>query len=133
MSPGHPKRTSQSHGRPKAHLETELLLDCARTSLSSSTAARVRELALQPLDWTLLYQMALAHRVGPLLHRNLQRSAPQSVPAPVVEHLRDHARATPRRHLLLTRPPLPPLPALRAPRLRHLPHKRPLITTRVCG
>src|SRR5688572_16730907 len=133
MSPGHPKRTSQSHGRPKAHLETELLLDCARTSLSSSTAARVRELAIQPLDWALLYQMALAHRVGPLLHRNLQRSAPQSVPAPVVEHLRDHARATGRRNLFLTGRLLRLLAAFNDRRIRVIPFKGPLIATHVYG
>lgn len=65
--------------------EAELLIACARPSLSAETAARVQRLAEGAPDWDRVLRLARRHGLVSFLHRHLP---PASVPAPVIGTLR---------------------------------------------
>jgi hypothetical protein len=52
--------------------EMEILLACARRSLSSSHRDRIRAACrLGPIDWHSILYAALEHKIAPLVYQNL--------------------------------------------------------------
>src|SRR5437868_7023845 len=82
--------------------EVQLLLACARVGLDAARAEHVRALLRRDLDWAWLLRAAQAHAVTPLLSWHLSRLAPDAVPAPFGEELRQWFRDNAGRNLLLT-------------------------------
>ena len=68
--------------------EGELLLHCARARLSRETAARVAELARAPLDWDLVFRLAIRHGTIPRLHLHLAAACPGVAPPEVTARIR---------------------------------------------
>jgi len=58
-----------------ASREKQLLFCCARREVNPETAARIRELAAQLLDWDYVVSQADEHSIIPLLERSLRRTA----------------------------------------------------------
>ena len=56
--------------------EKDLLLCCARTTMDADSAARIRVLLRDDIDWSALLQTALRHGVMPLLYRSLSTYLP---------------------------------------------------------
>jgi hypothetical protein len=67
--------------------EAALLVACARRRLDSDAAARIRARVRVGLDWAAVLRLAERHRVAPLLHRQLLRACPESVPRPTLDEL----------------------------------------------
>ena len=56
--------------------EARVVLACARTRVGPESAAEIRALVAEPLDWELLCDSADKHRVTQLLFRNLTAICP---------------------------------------------------------
>jgi hypothetical protein len=82
--------------------EVELLLCCARTHLDSETAARIRALLQQRIDWKHLFQIAQEHGMMPLLYWNLHGTFPEAMPQATMNDLREQFRTNSLRNLVLT-------------------------------
>ena len=76
---------------------------CARTEVSAESAAEIRALAAEPLDWELLCSSADKHRVTQLLFRNLSAICPEALPADVKARLRHQFHANAGTNLKLAR------------------------------
>jgi hypothetical protein len=111
--------------------ERDLLLRCARLTLSPDDAARVREIVVaNKIDWTAL--IALARRQGliPFLHRHLHRlPLPADAAAALGARHRDGAHRTLRLAAELRRL----LDALAAAGIDALPYKGPTLAVQAYG
>jgi len=83
------KRTPASSWFPEARF----ILLCARTSLSGAVRQRVRETALESLDWPLVLDLARFHGVGPLLWRSITATCADLVPPAALTALRQVTQA----------------------------------------
>lgn len=68
--------------------ETQILLCCARAQLESKDRDKLRACLQNPIDWDRLYTRANQQGVMPLLFWHLSQTAPDAVPAHVMEELR---------------------------------------------
>jgi hypothetical protein len=83
-------------------VEHELLLGLARTCQDERNVNRLRTLLDQTVDWPHLLQLAVHHRVIPLLYQSLQRAFPGLAPANVMQALQQQYMNIAQRNLLLT-------------------------------
>ncbi len=67
--------------------EMALLLQCARPSVKPHDMARVSSLLHAELNWEQILQMAVQHRVLPLLYRYLQENGLNQIPSESLRHL----------------------------------------------
>ncbi len=74
-------------------LEAELLVWCARTSISEALQTRIRQRVTEPLDWSVLLNLAGYHGVFPLLYRNLAALCSDLVPADTLAWIRQKTQA----------------------------------------
>ncbi|HEX8131608.1 MAG TPA: nucleotidyltransferase family protein [Pyrinomonadaceae bacterium] len=72
--------------------EVELFLCCARTRMEAWHVARLRQLLDGALDWNFILGFAESHSLIPLLYTHLHARAPEKVPPPVYEKLREQFR-----------------------------------------
>lgn len=82
--------------------EEEFLLRCARSHREEEGADAASDLIQQSLDWDLLLQLALRHRLMPALYRELGRVSAEDVPAGFRERLRDYFYLNAARNHLFT-------------------------------
>jgi hypothetical protein len=105
-----------------------VLLASACASLGMDQTAKLRQLAASPaIDWNGLIRTAADHGILPLLHRALERSAGDLVPAGALALLQQRAQANARRNLMLLRDLLRLIAAMRSAGVRVLPYKGPLL------
>jgi len=97
-----PDRAMYHIGPPGTDVEHELLLGLARTCQNERTVNRLRTLLDQTVDWPHLLQLAVQHRVIPLLYQSLQRAFPGLAPADVMQALQQQYMNIAQRNLLLT-------------------------------
>lgn len=83
------KRTPTSSWFPEARF----LLLCTRMSVSEAVRQRARETALEPLDWSLVSDLARFHGVGPLLWRSITATCADLVPPATLAALRQVTQA----------------------------------------
>lgn len=83
------KRTATSSWFPEARF----ILLCARTSVSDAVRQRVRDTALEPLNWSLVLDLARFHGVGPLLWRSITATCADLVPPAPLTALRQVTQA----------------------------------------
>jgi hypothetical protein len=82
--------------------EMRLLTCVARVSLDPTWEARLRSLLEEPVGWDTLLELALRHRMLPLLHQHLRSLGPDAVPPSFTERLEQMAARNARQSLLLT-------------------------------
>jgi hypothetical protein len=82
--------------------EHELLLHCARTTMTSDAATEVITLIGKGIDWDDVLRLAFRHRLAPLLYWQLNAICPEAVPRFVLDRLRDLYHANARRNVSLT-------------------------------
>lgn len=87
---------------PKARIEIQLLLACARTHMDAAHADRVRSLLGAEIDWNDLLQLAVAHGVLALVHNSLQSCGSDLVPENVLSHLSASFKMNARRNFVRT-------------------------------
>ena len=96
-----PDREIDTIGPPGTGAEHELLLGLARTCQDERTVNRLRTLLDQTVDWPHLLQLAVHHRVLPLVYQSLQRAFPGLAPADVMQALQQQYMNIAQRNLLL--------------------------------
>ncbi|MFH2124848.1 MAG: nucleotidyltransferase family protein [Pseudomonadota bacterium] len=69
-----------------------LLVACARSRLSEEHKAVIRSLLDVELDWDSVINNAIYHKVIPLLHRSLNSSFPDKVPAAALSRITTHLK-----------------------------------------
>ncbi len=74
---------------PKAgsHVETDLLLCCARTRMDTANADRLENLLRQDIDWSYAIQIAHRNGVTPLLYWHLKDHFREAVPETALNYL----------------------------------------------
>lgn len=72
--------------------EVKLLLACARTRLDTRTANEISRLAAGEIHWRRVVNLARRHALLPLLHRNLNKTCAERVPADILRELDAHFR-----------------------------------------
>ncbi|HEY6262137.1 MAG TPA: nucleotidyltransferase family protein [Nitrospiraceae bacterium] len=73
--------------------ESELLLWCARTTVTQEFKERIRQRVQGSLEWGIVLDLARYHGVGPLLCRNLSTLCSDLVPAESLTRLRQRTHA----------------------------------------
>jgi hypothetical protein len=84
-----------------ARPEHALLLCCARTRLDAETAARLKALLAERLDWEYLLRLARRHSLLPLLYWQLNAHAPGAVPPARLHELKQRFFENAARNLLM--------------------------------
>jgi hypothetical protein len=114
-------------------LEKQLLVCCARTSLTLEGAAKIREILAGPLDWDFLLWEAEENSVSPLLERHLSAVAPSAAPAAAQEQLKKTCRANTVRCLYLTAELINILRLFQAQSIPTIPYKGPVLAAQAYG
>jgi hypothetical protein len=130
-------RVREIPGLPVQHsgmnAESELLLACARTTIDTGAANRIRSLLTGRIDWTYLLEKAHEHCVMPLLYRSLESTAPELVPDEVLESLRGSFRRNVLNNLFRTREMIFVVEMLASNGIPALPFKGPVLAASVYG
>ena len=113
--------------------EIELLLCCARVVRSPETAARIKALLHESMDWEYLLRTARRHGLAPLLYWHLSATYTSTVPENAFDRLRAHFRANSLRNLFLTGELLRILNAFEACEIPAIPYKGPALAASVYG
>lgn len=113
--------------------ETRLLLCCARTHMDAEKAESIRTILQAGIDWAYLMQIALLHRMTPLLYWHLHTICPEVVPLPTLDQLRSHFHANARRNLFLTMELLKLLKLFAAQDITAVPFKGPILASAAYG
>lgn len=121
-------------------VEDELLLCCARTEASPEVAARIRTLA-QPnasaassgVEWNYLALLAKRHSIIPLLYRQLERHASESVPPAQFANLKLQYQENSARNLILTAELCSVIETLAKAGIETIPYKGPALAVFAYG
>ncbi|HJT76602.1 MAG TPA: nucleotidyltransferase family protein [Gemmataceae bacterium] len=113
--------------------ESELLLACAGVCVGSCPPERPRTLLAEGIDWELLVQAGLRHRILPLLYRGLETTCPEAVPRATLDRLRQRVHATALRNLFLTGQLLKLLRLFARHDIRAIPFKGPALAAAAYG
>jgi Uncharacterised nucleotidyltransferase len=113
--------------------ELELLLLCARRSLTDDHIQRALELLDQPLNWSRLVEQAEAHRLFPLLYWHWTKSLGRDFPPDITGELDGRFRANVARSLLLTRDLANLVQLLERRGIQVVPFKGPVLAESLYG
>ncbi|HXL15489.1 MAG TPA: nucleotidyltransferase family protein [Methylomirabilota bacterium] len=113
--------------------EAEILLICARVSLTPERRTRLDELLAQSPDWRRLIGLAERHGLLPLLAHHLVASAPASVPAGFRDELHGRVSAIVGRNLMMTSELIRVVRRLEAREIPALPYKGPVLAVAAYG
>ena len=113
--------------------EIELLIACAFPPSHSQIGDRIRSAAGGPIDWKNLHELALYHRVQPVLYKRLAEHAATLVPEDLLTELDAEYRAGATRNLNLTGELISLAKAFNAAGIPILPHKGPLLALAAYG
>ncbi|MCP2731231.1 nucleotidyltransferase domain-containing protein [Limnofasciculus baicalensis] len=86
----------------QSNREVQILLSCTRTTIDSQTAASLKILLQETIDWQYLLKIAKHHKVMPLLYWNLNNTCPEAVPPDKMALLQNHFNENARRSLFLS-------------------------------
>jgi SAM-dependent methyltransferase len=111
--------------------EEELLVRCARVRPGTEALGRIAELLARPCDWTRLVELALHHKITPLLYRALARR--REVPPEIRAALRRHHGEQARRGLALVRELLELVAAFEGAGVGVIPWKGPALAELAYG
>jgi hypothetical protein len=116
-----------------ASAEAELLVHCARLEIDRERAERLRMLVGSQLDWTLLLALAQRHALIPLLFFQLNRVAPEQVPADQLKKLRDRSQSNAALNVILTGEMVRLLELFEKNQIPGVPYKGPAIGVGIYG
>ena len=113
--------------------EKQLLICCARTRIDAPVADEFRRLLAFPLDWEFLLAQAAENSVAPLVSRQLCAVAPDAVPPAQLTRLKNMARISSVRSLVLSAELIRILEALAAAGIEAFPYKGPVLAVQAYG
>lgn len=118
---------------PVRDSEIEVLLICARTSVDSEKANRLKVLLEAGLEWEKLLQMATRHKVIPLLYWNLNTICSEAVPENILAQLQNSYYTYARRNLFLSGELVRLLSIFEAEGIQALPFKGSILAASAYG
>jgi hypothetical protein len=101
--------------------------------MDSAQAAELRALLRGEIDWAYVHQIALQHRVMPLLYWNLRATCPEAVPETILNQLQRDFYAITRRNLFMVRELIGLLSMLESHGILAIPYKGPVLAASVYG
>jgi Uncharacterised nucleotidyltransferase len=113
--------------------EFELLLSCARTSINDECRYKIKDLLESGINWQHFVEMAVSHKLMPLVHTNLNTIARDAVPQEIREILRSLFQRNAQHNLFLTGELLKILALLEANGIVAVPYKGPVLANSVYG
>jgi hypothetical protein len=114
--------------------EIELLLCCARTSVDDERAGKIKYLVENNnIDWNYFIEIAVLHKVMPLVYTSLNSSVRDVVPQEVLDKLRSLFHANAQSNLFVTGELLKILASLEANAIKAVPYKGPVLANSVYG
>jgi Uncharacterised nucleotidyltransferase len=113
--------------------EEELLLCCTRTYMPPTTAARLRTILLEDIDWEYLMRIAQWHGVMPLLYHSLNSTCPEAIPQARLKQLRTYFQANSCHTVFLTQKLIAILRLFENHEIPALPFKGTILATAVYG
>lgn len=129
------RSTFRRAGTEKLYIqpEIELIICCARTSVDSQTAGRIKDLVGEKIDWDYSLRTATSHGVMPLFYRTLNAQCPKDIPEKILDGMRDYFRLHAQRNLLITRELLRLIRLLESHGISVLPYKGPVLSASAYG
>ncbi|MGH7231994.1 MAG: nucleotidyltransferase family protein, partial [Nitrospiraceae bacterium] len=116
-----------------SRVEHEIAVCCARISLGSDTASRLRTLFRQSVDWLYLLRLARQHGMTPLLYRHLSGTCADMVPKAVLDQLGEAFKENLQNNLLLTAELLTLMQMFERQGIAAVPYKGPVLAVSVYG
>jgi hypothetical protein len=113
--------------------EAEMLLLCARAVPVEAARSRFEALLSREVNWELLLESALRHKVMPLLYRGLKSYGADSVPADFAARLKDYFYLNAARNLLLEEELGRVLDAFAEGGIPCVPYKGPALAAQLYG
>jgi Uncharacterised nucleotidyltransferase len=113
--------------------EKRLLICCARVNVQPEIANQIRGLASRPLDWDYLFSEAADNSLIPLLHRQLNTVAADTLPPLQMDRLRADALENTARALFLTAELIKIMGAFNAGGVYAIPYKGPVLASQAYG
>lgn len=113
--------------------ETQLLLCCARTQMDAAHTRQAATLLQREIDWAALLQMALRHRVAPLLYRSLHTPGLAGMPETIQAELKARIQVDVQGNLFLTGKLLHLLDLFRQQEIAVIPYKGPVLAMLAYG
>jgi hypothetical protein len=113
--------------------EAELLVHCARLDIDQARAKRVCSLLDGELDWTKLMAVGQRNALIPLLYFQLQKIAPDKIPAESLKELRDRFQSNSALNVLLTGELLRLLDLFEQNQIPAVPYKGPALGVAIYG
>lgn len=117
----------------KLRPEDEFLLCCARTNVNPEIKDKILFLIQNKPDWDYLLNLALRHRLLPLLYHNLNSICPEMVPEDILKELKDYFNANVRKNLMLTGELIKVLNLLESEGINAVPYKGPVLASMAYG
>jgi hypothetical protein len=108
--------------------EVDLMLCCARTSSTSPNTARIKEIAVQDIDWQAFLRLATLHGVRPLVYQMLHKTCWEALPAAARLELSQFFSANSAKNRFLAGELLDILRLFEAEHIPAVPFKGPLLT-----
>ncbi len=113
--------------------EVELLLACARADIDDEYRYKIKDLIETDIDWQHFVEIAVLHKVMPLVHTRLNTIAGDAVPQQVRDVLRSLFQRNAQYNLFLTGELLKILASLEATGIIAVPYKGPVLANSVYG
>jgi hypothetical protein len=113
--------------------EAELLVHCARLDIDQARAERVCALLDGEIDWTRVLAMAQRNALIPLLYFQLQKIAPDKIPAERLKELRDRFQNNSALNILLTGEMVSLLDLFEQNQIPAVPYKGPALSVAIYG
>lgn len=113
--------------------EIELLLYCTRSKMDEQTKVKIESLVSQEIDWDFLLEIAIKHKLLPLLYYHLNTINVKSISPKTITFLRNFFQANIQRNLLLTSELLKILKIFKEHQIVAIPLKGPVLATCAYG
>lgn len=113
--------------------EAELLVHCARLDIDQARAERICALLDGELDWTKMLAVAQRNALIPLLYFQLQKIAPDKMPAERLKELRDRFQNNSALNVLLTGEMVSLLDLFEQNQIPAVPYKGPALSVAIYG
>ena len=114
-------------------VDLEIIFLCARGALSRKQVNLLKELCQKQNEWHNLYELALQHRVLPLVYRNLRKYCSDFIPHTILDQGRHIYRNNGARNLMMTGYLVRVLSLLREHDIPSMPFKGPVLSITLYG
>ena len=111
----------------------QLVLLCSRKNLTPEQVAHLKKLRLENNEWHNLFELAIRHRVFPLVYRTLRAHCSEQIPQVILEKSQDNYRKNGTRNLLMTGCLIRVLSLLEEHEIPAMAFKGPVLNTLLYG